>query len=574
MIENQRSQKYKKGPGFTDYRALTSEVKTGKLGQENGKTPTIELAEPVPSAREPASSNEGNRPSVKACEILDSNLLKRTSSLRLKVKLEPDEWIKDSGCSRHMTGNKDLFSTYEAINGGNVVFGSNTKSKIISKGQICDKKCKVLFSETSSEILKDDIIIRRWIRKNGLYVMKIGNSPKDSLCLASIDDTLTLWHRRLGHANIEQVGLAGDLGSTNNVLIPWLEAEKARWRGQEFNWETATYGKVRYFEYINYFKDFENEFPAFVYKDALTCEPEVSYKPMVVFASHAWRRLFGIRGPLVRELMLEFFSTCRFSDTVLDLDVADTFGFQLRGLRRQMSWREFILALGLHTAKEPLRRMCHRLVTFTIAGRGQAPEKVTTTDLYYLRSMDERTVTESLRGLNVVVHDLTMIDMDELVRLHICERLLDIPTWVAMGPERQHVGASARAAHVDPEVVKEGVQADPAPAEAGQAPQAPLAAAPAPRTIPQRLLRFKEEVNGLRDSIGEQRVMLDGMSRDFARFTTWVVGRLRQLLDASGVTYPRHDTYYHFDVYYDMTDLVFTLKVGLLEVWQSQYGVS
>nr|GEX42353.1 uncharacterized mitochondrial protein AtMg00810-like [Tanacetum cinerariifolium] len=34
----------------------------------------------------------------------------------LKVKLEPDEWIKDSGCSRHMTGNKDLFSTYEAIN--------------------------------------------------------------------------------------------------------------------------------------------------------------------------------------------------------------------------------------------------------------------------------------------------------------------------------------------------------------------------------------------------------------------------------------------------------------------------
>ncbi|GJW84183.1 retrovirus-related pol polyprotein from transposon TNT 1-94 [Tanacetum coccineum] len=36
----------------------------------------------------------------------------------LKVKLEQNEWIKDSGCSRHMTSNKDLFSTYEAINGG------------------------------------------------------------------------------------------------------------------------------------------------------------------------------------------------------------------------------------------------------------------------------------------------------------------------------------------------------------------------------------------------------------------------------------------------------------------------
>nr|GEZ91949.1 hypothetical protein [Tanacetum cinerariifolium] len=51
-----------------------------------------------------------------------------------------------------------------------------------------------------------------------------------------------------------------------------LEEEKARRHGQEFNWETATYGKVRYFEDIDYFKDFESEFPAIVYKDALTPE--------------------------------------------------------------------------------------------------------------------------------------------------------------------------------------------------------------------------------------------------------------------------------------------------------------
>ncbi|GKE75081.1 hypothetical protein Tco_1537122, partial [Tanacetum coccineum] len=49
------------------------------------------------------------------------------------VKLEPDECIKDSGCSRHMTDNKDLFSSYKTIGGGNVVFGGNTKSKIIGK---------------------------------------------------------------------------------------------------------------------------------------------------------------------------------------------------------------------------------------------------------------------------------------------------------------------------------------------------------------------------------------------------------------------------------------------------------
>nr|GEW86519.1 hypothetical protein [Tanacetum cinerariifolium] len=54
----------------------------------------------------------------------------------LKGKLEPDEWIKDSGCSRHITGNECLFSSYKAIDEGNVVFRSNTKSKIIGKGTI------------------------------------------------------------------------------------------------------------------------------------------------------------------------------------------------------------------------------------------------------------------------------------------------------------------------------------------------------------------------------------------------------------------------------------------------------
>ncbi|GJY78574.1 retrovirus-related pol polyprotein from transposon TNT 1-94 [Tanacetum coccineum] len=40
------------------------------------------------------------------------------NEVHLKVKLEPDEWIKDSGCSRHMMDNKDLFSPYKTIDGG------------------------------------------------------------------------------------------------------------------------------------------------------------------------------------------------------------------------------------------------------------------------------------------------------------------------------------------------------------------------------------------------------------------------------------------------------------------------
>ncbi|GJZ39406.1 hypothetical protein Tco_0585969 [Tanacetum coccineum] len=41
-----------------------------------------------------------------------------SSEICLGVDLEPDEWIKDSGCSKHMMGNRKLFSTYKAYNRG------------------------------------------------------------------------------------------------------------------------------------------------------------------------------------------------------------------------------------------------------------------------------------------------------------------------------------------------------------------------------------------------------------------------------------------------------------------------
>ncbi|GJU75709.1 retrovirus-related pol polyprotein from transposon TNT 1-94 [Tanacetum coccineum] len=154
-----------------------------------------------------------------------------SNEICLGINLEPDEWIKDSGCSKHMTGNRRLFSTYQAYNGGNVIFGSNLRGNIIGKctishdsliienvehvdnlkfnllsiGQICDNKCKVIFTEHDSEIIKDEKVIGRGIRKRGLYVMKLGNKPEDKICLTTLDENSTLWHRRLGHANMQLI---------------------------------------------------------------------------------------------------------------------------------------------------------------------------------------------------------------------------------------------------------------------------------------------------------------------------------------------------------------------------------
>ncbi|GKA88205.1 hypothetical protein Tco_0809969 [Tanacetum coccineum] len=53
-----------------------------------------------------------------------------------------------------------------------------------------------------------------------------------------------------------------------------LEEEKARRHGRDFNWETTTYSKVSYFDDINLFKDFKEEFPAIVFKDVSIPKPK------------------------------------------------------------------------------------------------------------------------------------------------------------------------------------------------------------------------------------------------------------------------------------------------------------
>ncbi|GKB12688.1 copia protein [Tanacetum coccineum] len=87
----------------------------------------------------------------------------------------------------------------------NVKHVDNLGFNLLSIGQICDNKCRVTFSKRDSEITKDGKVIGRGIRKKGLYVMKLGNKPKDQICLAMIDENSTLWHRRLGHANMRLI---------------------------------------------------------------------------------------------------------------------------------------------------------------------------------------------------------------------------------------------------------------------------------------------------------------------------------------------------------------------------------
>nr|GEU51252.1 ribonuclease H-like domain-containing protein [Tanacetum cinerariifolium] len=152
-----------------------------------------------------------------------------------------DQGIFDSGCSRHLTGNKSFFTNYQKIDGGFVAFrGSPKGGKISGKGkirtgkldfedvyfvkelkfnlfsvlQMCDKKNSVLFTKTECLVLSPDFklldenqVLLKVHRQNNMRSFDLKNVvPSRGLtCLfakATINES-NLWHRRLGHINLK-----------------------------------------------------------------------------------------------------------------------------------------------------------------------------------------------------------------------------------------------------------------------------------------------------------------------------------------------------------------------------------
>ncbi|GKB94441.1 hypothetical protein Tco_0980578 [Tanacetum coccineum] len=186
-----------------------------------------------------------------------------------------------------------------------------------------------------------------------------------------------------------------------------------------------------------------------------------------LFTSHAWRRLFEIRAPLVREFILEFRSTCRMSDTEMGLDVADTLCFQLGGVRRRMTWRQFILVLVYILMRRWQRMVLGHIawVVRDISSKGQAPEKVTSVNHFYLRIKDRGTANVPyLLAQYLFRHAEGRKSGARLSGGYFIGRLATYFGLVAPGPERQpNVAAGTLRAVEDAPVVNEGAQADLAP---------------------------------------------------------------------------------------------------------------
>nr|GFB79931.1 ribonuclease H-like domain-containing protein [Tanacetum cinerariifolium] len=106
--------------------------------------------------------------------------------------------VIDSGCSRHMTGNKCYLTDYEDYDGGFVSFKDG-------KGRI-SRKCKIKTGTLDfDELLDESQVLLRVPRKDNIYSVDLKSVvPTGGLtCLfakATIDES-DLWRMRLRHLN-------------------------------------------------------------------------------------------------------------------------------------------------------------------------------------------------------------------------------------------------------------------------------------------------------------------------------------------------------------------------------------
>ncbi|GJX06918.1 zf-CCHC domain-containing protein [Tanacetum coccineum] len=165
MLNNQKPSGEKLGLGFNSFKASssgTNEIKFVKAQKKASFDGDASIMEAVLDIRRRMGNetyydmktlNLKGKLIVKMFNHLHApHEVKVFTTICLGVDLKPDEWIKDSGCSKHMTGNGKLFSSYKACNEGNVIFDSNLRGNIIGKGYSQNSKAYVILNKHTRKV--------------------------------------------------------------------------------------------------------------------------------------------------------------------------------------------------------------------------------------------------------------------------------------------------------------------------------------------------------------------------------------------------------------------------------------
>ncbi|TYK30437.1 F5J5.1 [Cucumis melo var. makuwa] len=188
-----------------------------------------------------------NRSCAQPCMVWRIKYIERCKIAFTSVQTADDVWYFDSGCSRHMTGNRSYFMNLNDCVIGHVTFGDGAKGKIIAKGninkddlprlndvryvdglkanlisinQLCDQGYKVSFDDIGCVVMnkENQICMSGKRQADNCYHW---NSNMSDTCELIRSDQTWLWHRKLEHASMR--GLEKVIKNKAVVGIPDLD---------------------------------------------------------------------------------------------------------------------------------------------------------------------------------------------------------------------------------------------------------------------------------------------------------------------------------------------------------------
>ncbi|GJS59263.1 putative ribonuclease H-like domain-containing protein [Tanacetum coccineum] len=216
--------------------AVRPNLNSVRSNVNTGRAKVNSVRQNVSSVTSNVNTGSFNVNTVRSKQPVSTNNSNSFSPVRSQdhpLKNMEDRGIFDSGCSGHMTGNKDHLDDLEEYKGGSVTFGELGHFNIFSISQICDKQHKVFFTETKCLVMSPDFkmpdknqILLKVPRQHNMYSfdMKTPSPAKVFACLIAkaTSDESKLWHRRLRHINFKNLNklVKGNLvrGLPSNVF--------------------------------------------------------------------------------------------------------------------------------------------------------------------------------------------------------------------------------------------------------------------------------------------------------------------------------------------------------------------
>lgn len=147
-------------------------------------------------------------------------------------------WFLDLGCSNHMTGNKQWFTTFDDKFSYSVKLGNNARlqvkgkgtiklkvegrthmisdvyyipelsANLLSMGQLQEKKLAILIDDGCCKIFHKEhgLILQSYMTTNKMFVL-LAEVVSSSCLQATVDDVTNLWHQRYGHLSYNNLQL-------------------------------------------------------------------------------------------------------------------------------------------------------------------------------------------------------------------------------------------------------------------------------------------------------------------------------------------------------------------------------